>query len=247
MNYIYIGAIIITLAIATYFGIPRQQEPTFSSTQQWDEELFLLTSAATVFTQDELRSITLPEPPANNSDALEQDMQTLHYFETLRTPEKLSEISREISIDDAAFGSTSLSLLARSDLFTHTSQTIQYALDAAGPVIFQQKQHYDRVRPSLLDPTLQPAIAIPLHPAYPSGHATQAHLVVLILEELDPENKETYAQAAERIARNRVIAGVHYPSDSEAGKLLASQLHALLHSQGAFISLMEKAKREYGD
>ena len=39
---------------------------------------------------------------------------------------------------------------------------------------------------------------------------------------------------AVRIARNREIAGLHYPSDSDAGTLLAGEIHNLLNSLNAY-------------
>ena len=101
------------------------------------------------------------------------------------------------------------------------------------------------MRPSYLDPTLSTALPVPEHPAYPSGHATQAALIALVLSELDPENSAAYFTSADRIAQNREIAGLHYPSDSQAGKLIAQQLFPVLLRDEAFAQLLEEAKAEW--
>ena len=48
------------------------------------------------------------------------------------------------------------------------------------------KAYWNRPRPSQLYPVLLPPIAVPAHAAYPSGHATEAHLLAMVLEEILP-------------------------------------------------------------
>ena len=99
------------------------------------------------------------------------------------------------------------------------------------------KNKYRRVRPAQLFPGLLPPVATPGHAAFPSGHATQAHLVYKCLWSLLPaagiggtaNSPYTIAapaleRLARRIARNREIAGLHYPSDSVAGRHLANKI-----------------------
>jgi membrane-associated phospholipid phosphatase len=102
------------------------------------------------------------------------------------------------------------------------------------------KNQYKRVRPAQLFPGLLPPIATPGHASFPSGHATQARLVFRCLLSVLPTapfagtgtGTASLArmfgfageQLAQRIARNREIAGLHYPSDSRGGQLLADKL-----------------------
>ena len=94
------------------------------------------------------------------------------------------------------------------------------------------KYHYDRVRPNYLDTTLEPSISVPGHPAYPSGHATQAAAIALVLGCVDPDNKAEYI--LNRVGYNRELGGVHYPSDSVAGEKLAE---AMVEEVAAFVGL----------
>jgi membrane-associated phospholipid phosphatase len=106
------------------------------------------------------------------------------------------------------------------------------------------KAHYKRPRPTHLCPALLPPIAVPGHAAYPSGHSTQAHLMALCMGEIFdglPAAQKPQMQPmrddlkvlADRIARNREIAGLHYPSDTAAGVVLANQVLALLSGMPA--------------
>jgi hypothetical protein len=95
------------------------------------------------------------------------------------------------------------------------------------------KHRYNRPRPTHFCPALMPPIPVPGHSAYPSGHSTQAHLMALCISAIvnaalaapDPAVFDANLTVlAQRIARNREIAGLHYQSDSEDGAQLAQQL-----------------------
>jgi membrane-associated phospholipid phosphatase len=95
------------------------------------------------------------------------------------------------------------------------------------------KSKFDRVRPSQLIPSLLPPVPVPGHASYPSGHSTQAHLFALCATKILQAPSGTgislvLTRLADRIARNREIAGLHYPSDTAAGVDLASKLFAIL-------------------
>jgi hypothetical protein len=50
---------------------------------------------------------------------------------------------------------------------------------------------------------------------------------------------------AERISRNREVLGLHYPSDSAAGKLLADQTYLLLKSRPIVQTIIDWAHAEW--
>jgi hypothetical protein len=109
------------------------------------------------------------------------------------------------------------------------------ALRIASFQVMHYKYNSDRARPSRLSPKLMPPIAPPGHASFPSGHATQARLIARCLEKvmpaaIIPANPEDgpLRRMAGRIARNREVLGLHYPSDSVAGKTLADLTFALM-------------------
>jgi membrane-associated phospholipid phosphatase len=63
-------------------------------------------------------------------------------------------------------------------------------------------------------------IAAPNSPSYPSEHAAAAGAASTILAYLFPEEAEIFVAKAEAAAQSRVLAGVNYPSDVEAGLAL---------------------------
>lgn len=109
------------------------------------------------------------------------------------------------------------------------------------------KAKYNRARPRQYSSEIEQSIAPPGHPAYPSGHSTDAHTLALILADIRPEKKTQLLSIARQIAFNREIGGVHYRSDTEAGYLLAQQLVPLLKQDatgGALINDLRAALAE---
>ena len=86
------------------------------------------------------------------------------------------------------------------------------------------KYSYNRLRPSQVDPTLATLVAVPNSPAYPAEHAVAAGAAAAILSYLYPDDAQTFAAKAEEAARSRVLAGVQYPSDVEAGLALGRRV-----------------------
>ena len=57
--------------------------------------------------------------------------------------------------------------------------------------------------------------------SYPSGHACEAFMFAKILQRRYPKFENLFANVAEKIAHSRIVAGVHFPSDNQGGKILA--------------------------
>ena len=92
----------------------------------------------------------------------------------------------------------------------------------------------------------------PATPSFPSGHALQARLITRCLEAvLDPANipgagvtGTPLRELGARIAENRVIAGVHFPRDNEAGIAAADNIFGRLMRIGNFTTLVTNANNE---
>jgi membrane-associated phospholipid phosphatase len=104
---------------------------------------------------------------------------------------------------------------------------------------------YERVRPSQLCPALLPPVPVPGHASFPSGHSTQAHLMAgcigYLLDQAALPQPDRDALTidlgvlADRVARNREIAGLHYESDSKGGAALAASVLATLTNNNAAV------------
>lgn len=123
---------------------------------------------------------------------------------------------------------------------------LMYALGRLGGFVVNQfKDFFKRNRPSLFDPRLTTAIPLPGHPSYPSGHSTQAHLVSRGLAELVSEADAVLTDLAWDIAVNRERAGLHYRSDTEAGRLLAERAFQILRQCPLYVTTLDEAVKEW--
>lgn len=116
--------------------------------------------------------------------------------------------------------------------------------------IFYFKLKFKRGRPFMCCPNVEPMYPrghefYPAHPAYPSGHSTQAHAIAYFYARLFPQLMDDLMTAAGAIAKNREIAGLHYPSDSLAGKLLAREVVDYLLQRQRFHALACEVVREF--
>jgi membrane-associated phospholipid phosphatase len=148
----------------------------------------------------------------------------------------------EILSQDVEFTTDFMALLAITPgSHPHTYRVLHIASLIGSYAVLYYKGFYDRPRPSQRCPALLPPIPMPGHASWPSGHATQAWLKALCIEhvlqgvqsgtltqdDLDAVSSNLRTLAI-RVARNREIAGLHYPTDSDAGRTLAATIAPFL-------------------
>ncbi len=106
------------------------------------------------------------------------------------------------------------------------------------------KEHFARPRPPH-DARVHPAIIGEDEPSYPSGHSTRGMLFARIIAELDPDHRDALLERGREIGWDRVIAGVHYPSDIFAGRVLGQAVFEGMRSNPDFQKDLESAKAEF--
>jgi len=110
------------------------------------------------------------------------------------------------------------------------------------------KRHYRRTRPYVYykEHTIYPPDEdrLRVNGSYPSGHTILGWSAALLLSELVPEKADTIMARGYMYGQSRVIAGYHWQSDVDAGRLAASAAVARLHADKRFQKLMKKARRE---
>lgn len=98
----------------------------------------------------------------------------------------------------------------------------------AGLNIYLAKKQYNRPRPYDANPEVKPCIPLETSSAYPSGHAAIAQFFANELSDYYPERRAAFMKRAKESSMNRVIGGVHHPSDVVAGVKLGDVLYKLL-------------------
>jgi acid phosphatase (class A) len=111
---------------------------------------------------------------------------------------------------------------------------------------FKLKLSINRPRPYMLEKRLD-VLEKPSHPAYPSGHSAASYINAYIMIEIAPELADSFTQRAAEMAYSREVLGVHYPSDSEIGRVWARAFVNELFKKENFNREFEKAKKEILD
>ena len=187
--------------------------------------------------------IIMADPPANGSAATLREIKLILEMQQIRTPEQVARIQREVHLNvdlfDTVFGPwfKTDSLPATAHLFERVNATEH-------PIIELGKKFWHRPRPPLQDSRVHPPIDLPKNDSYPSGHSTVGTLDALILAQLAPDLEGVLLERGDQIGQDRIIAGVHFPSDVGAGKMLGYALFFKLMVMPEFTADLDKAKAE---
>lgn len=200
-----------------------------------------------ILPQDAASVSMLPDPPADGSPAQQAELAALHAIEAARS-EAQAEAARADSDDKSIF----VFRAVFGPSFTRESLPLTAALgeridgdsSANGRVA---KKIFHRLHPYTFDQSLHTACKphhAPEADAYPSGHALRGWLLGLTLAEMVPEKRQEIFVRAADYAHNRLVCGMHYPSDVEASKPLAYAIHALMTRSPAYRRDLTAARAE---
>jgi acid phosphatase (class A) len=130
----------------------------------------------------------------------------------------------------------------------HLYSLLQRTVIDAGKSTLPAKQKYQRSRPFAVfgDPMCLPQQAAALHTddAFPSGHASLGWAWALILAELIPDRADTVLRRGYEFGQSRIVCGLHWQSDVDAGRLVSAAVVARLHANHGFMTSMQAARRE---
>lgn len=159
----------------------------------------------------------LPAPPRPASKAQQRDMAVSLAWQARRTPEMVAlaradsdrSVFRFGAILGASFAKDRLPAAAR--FFDEVASDERIVGGAA-------KTYWNRPRPFAASARIHPCVEQAATNSYPSNHATIGMLYAQILARVLPEQRGRILARARQYAEDRVICGVHYESDVEAGK-----------------------------
>jgi len=105
---------------------------------------------------------------------------------------------------------------------------VHVAIYDAMVAAWDSKYTYNRRRPSRLDNDFTTVIPNPNCPSYPSEHSVAAGAASAVLAYLFPTDAQAILAQADAAGRSRLLAGVQYPSDVQAGFDLGHEVAALV-------------------
>jgi acid phosphatase (class A) len=187
----------------------------------------------------------LAPPPANDSELTKEEIGEVLTIQVTRTKameeRAIADAEEDIwrfsdVIDNPKFTKENLPKFAA--FFDRVAAT-------EGAVVDPAKDVWKRPRPHMLYPELvKPVVKLSKSGSYPSGHATVGTLMGIVLADMVPEKKAAIMDRAREFAHNRVVGGIHYPSDIEAGRISGTVIAAAIMTHADYKSEYAAAKAE---
>ncbi|MBZ9603429.1 phosphatase PAP2 family protein [Phyllobacterium chamaecytisi] len=197
-------------------------------------------TAAARFTWEML---DITPPPGPDFSRLETKVMLSMQKRDRERARRLPDIQQEASLSVGEF--TRPLYIENIAGFEQTEGLFQSILTACEYVGLIYKNKFNRLRPSQFEPRLRPLLAVPAHESFQSNHAFQCFSIVFAFNTILPEHPATeeLARIAQNVAENREWAGLHYPSDTKAGRDLARRFAPYLRD--AFAATYNAVHKEW--
>ena len=194
----------------------------------------------------------LPAPPAYGSEAFRYDSCQYEWGKTVRITERgiTAALDANTSIDyiGGIFGPI-IGIVLDKKSTPEIVELLKIATKTGSLADDKAKAYYHRTRPFVYfdEPSLTPADEPFLrnNGSYPSGHTLLGWLSALILTEVAPAHQNAILARGYEYGQSRVIVGVHWQSDVNAGRCVAAAAFARLHTSEDYLKQLKKAQQEY--
>ncbi|AWN41014.1 acid phosphatase [Methylobacterium durans] len=194
----------------------------------------------------------LPPPPASHSAAEAADRAAFNATRALKGTTRW-----ELAAADVAEGAAAILDNFACVLGTKLDQarvpTLMTLLERARLDIARgtrgPKVHYRRLRPFVGNEApicVQRTQQLTDSYSYPSGHASQGWAYALIMASLVPEKASAILVRGRAYGESRVVCGVHWMSDVEAGRTNGAAIVAALQANATFRADLERARADLG-
>jgi acid phosphatase (class A) len=193
----------------------------------------------------------LPPPPARDSAAFQRDEAARRDARRFRGTARwrLATSDADLSFPHAAATFSCAAGVAISKEATpRTYALLGRSLIDIGLSTYGAKNRYKRTRPFVMHPagTCSPKDEAILRTdgSYPSGHSAAGWGWALILAELVPDRSNAILQRGRDFGQNRIVCGVHWQSDVDAGRVISAAAVARLHGDLKFREELDAARQE---
>lgn len=192
----------------------------------------------------------LPPPPASGSAAEAADIAVYQAQKAVAPARRQAAATdAELRFPQAAQHFTcALGLPVSESAMPHLTMLLRRSLADAGLATYAAKDHYNRTRPfvQFREPSCNPAEEPRLvkDGSYPSGHSALGWAWGLLLAEVAPERADAVLKRGHDFGQSRVVCGVHWQSDVEAGRVVGAAAVARLHADPVFQAQLKEAKAE---
>jgi len=192
----------------------------------------------------------IPKAPVQGSAAQKlDDAVSQKYLALQGTPRwEMAKKDADLSFPNAAkIFSCALGVPVNKKQTPHLYLLLRRTLADAGLATYSAKDHYQRVRPFMLNRkpicTPEDREGLKKDGSHPSGHTAIGWAWALILAEIAPDADAILARGR-AFGESRIICNVHWHSDVMEGRFIGASVVAKLHADPLFNSDLEAAKKE---
>jgi acid phosphatase (class A) len=176
----------------------------------------------------------IPPPPVPGYPAEQADLDGVLALQDHPTKQELEHAERSVAFTVFSFSEV-LGPEFRAESHPETAQFFKRLEATANEPKNFLKDNYRRPRPYKSFPSkVKELVDEENGYSYPSGHSNRAWLFALVLGDLDPQHRNALLCSAMQVCNDRVIGGMHYPSDMMASRVLAEELHRILSKNPDF-------------
>ncbi len=187
---------------------------------------------------------SVPPPPFEKSEEHKAELALVLKAQQNATKEEKKRAESEFELNPDAFRSAIGPWFVSAELPATTS-LLTRAMAESKPTYGSLKEYYQRPRPPMGNKNIKPLDGKNFDDlSYPSGHSFRGTLWGLILADLIPDKAEAIIMRSQEIGWDRVIAGMHHPSDIYAGRVVAYMVYRNMKNSEAFKVDMETARQE---
>jgi acid phosphatase (class A) len=187
----------------------------------------------------------LPPPPVAGSVEEKAEFEELRAIGARSTPEMraIAKHDAEDETPDIFNAAIGFDIASRPATF----KLLKMVVDEEDGDTKGAKAFFHRERPYATAPSLK--TCTPVKPgkaanSYPSGHASLAFSMGVVLASLIPEKSQPILARAEEYAEHRLVCGVHFRSDIAAGQQFGTVLALRLMQNPQFQAQMNLARAE---
>jgi acid phosphatase (class A) len=186
----------------------------------------------------------LPPPPPLDSPLQAAEVAAVIAAQQIASPERIALAVADT--DEAPFEMFARTLGPRFAAPALPKTTILFAGLGASEeaVVNPAKKTFARLRPYLADSRIKALVSGSRSGSWPSGHATRVTVVAIVLSAMLPEYRAAIWARAAEYAQSRVIGGMHYPLDLDAGGRAGTAIAAALFGNPVFQADFEVARAE---
>jgi len=193
----------------------------------------------------------LPPPPAAGSAQQAADLDTYRSTRALRDTPRWALATKDANLKFPAAASTfecALQVPISQEGTPNLNMLLRRTLLDAGLATYAAKDKYQRQRPFVTagEQTCTPAEEAMLAKdgSYPSGHTSIGWAWALVLVQAAPQRMDAVLQRGFAFGQSRVICGVHWQSDVDAGRVIGAATVARLQTDPTFAAQVALARDE---